>query len=123
MSHYGVKEEQPVVEDDGTAENDLDELEAFEYDEEVERSCPKRHITEWTSYGYKYTLDKKWVKEVLDFLDTTYLNNSLMENRQFVRNLLTNNDRIYDSDRVLIERFVEFLKTDFMTTNVFLAPH
>ena len=123
MSHYGVKEEQPVVEDDGTAENDLDELEAFEYDEEVKRSCPKRHITEWTRYGYKYILDKKWVKEVLDFLDTTYLNNSLMENRQFVRNLLTNNDQIYDSDRVLIERFVEFLKTDFMTTNVFLAPH
>ena len=120
--NFVVEEEQPVVEDDGTAENDLDDLEACEYKKEVECCCPKRHITEWGDYGYKYTLDKKWVKEVLDFLDTTYLNNSLMENRQFVRKLLTNNDRIYDNDRILIERFVEFLKTDFMTTNVFLVP-
>jgi hypothetical protein len=119
-----VEEEQPVVEDDGTAENDLDDLEAFEYKKEVERSCPKRHITEWRGgTGYSYTLDKKWVKEVLDFLDTTYLNNSLGDNRQKARELLTNNDRLYDRDIVLIERFVEFLKTDFMTTNVFLAPH
>ena len=118
-----VEEEQPVVEDDGTAENDLDDLEACEYKKEVESWCPKRHITEWGDYGYKYTLDKKWVKEVLDFLDTAHLNNTLHKNREFVRNLLTNNDRIYDSDRVLIERFVEFLKTDFMTTNVFLVPH
>ena len=41
-----VEEEQPVVEDDGTAENDLDELEVCEYRKEVERWCPKRHITE-----------------------------------------------------------------------------
>ena len=118
-----VEEEQPVVEDDGTAENDLDDLEVCEYKKEVERWCPKRHITEWGDYGYKYTLDKKWVKEVLDFLDTAHLNNDLADNGRSMKKLLTNNDRIYDSDRVLIERFVEFLKTDFMTTNVFLLVH
>ena len=118
-----VEEEQPVVEDDGTAENDLDELEVCEYKKEVESWCPKRHITEWGDYGYKYTLDKKWVKEVLDFLDTAHLNNDLADNGRSMKKLLTNNDRIYDSDRVLIERFVEFLKTDFMTTNVFLLVH
>ena len=115
-----VEEEQPPSPDDGTAEYDEDEQDENEYKKEIERWCPKRHITEWGNYGYNYKLDKKWVKEVLDFLDTTYLNNSLYENRIFVRELLTNNDRIYERDVVKIDRFVEFLKTDFMTTNVFL---
>ena len=121
------QEEQEPLPDDGTAENDEEEQAVNFYKKEIEKLCPPCHLTKWcdTTGNYTYYINPEWKAKCLNTLTDDFLNLNkgdgyhIMENIRIAKKLLTNSDRFYRSDVILINKLCKVLQSKFFKENRF----